>query len=225
MKNRRQKLAIACCVPIFGTAILFWTLPIPVKILEQPADSTMRPYGEIIKTNPLDVCLPSETIPAQTSLELMLATYNRSNTAYYKLEWYEVINGRERELLKQELNAGDAVDNQYESFPIPSSPEKSGQKCFRLVAVDATPGNAITVWLNGQNDPVLRLKANMPLKDALAIYAETNRFGLGIWPMIALFCTCLGALLAFVEYLFLNHEEKDRDANFTHHQGARHKRV
>jgi hypothetical protein len=225
MKQPRLKIALFCLIPVIGIAVLLWILPVPVTILDQPADSAMRPYGEITKANPVEECLPSEAFPQQTSLEIKLATYARNNTAHYQLEWYGVTDDHQKILSQEDLKTNEIADNQFVNFPMPKPMNTPGETCFRLVTNDATPGNAITVWLNAQNDPVLRLKTWMPLKDALARVGETNLFGLGKWPFIALFCICPIALLAFVAFLFLTHEEKDRDANIPHHQGARPKRV
>jgi len=177
---------------------------VPFTIIERAGDGGQQPYGEILPGNPLNYCasdISDYGKSGEVSLELYLATYGRLNTAHYSLQAF-VLNGSAKYILHREmLRAPDVQDNSYRSFVFKPMSVIPGRLCFTLETSDAAPGDAITVWLNGQSNPVYRISASAPLSQVLNRMAVRNIFGLGRDTLFGIFFVCMTAQIWLVIYL------------------------
>jgi hypothetical protein len=201
-------------VPVIAAIILalFLTcfLPLPVTVYENPVTDSLVPYGEILLTNPLVQCLPDlRDLKGYNpiDLELLLATYNRSNNGSYKLETFALQGSTRSELNTQMFNANDVQDNKYRSFTV-TIPENSKELCFSLSAAGASTGNALTIWLNSNNEPILRIRAWTSLRNLLNRMASQNVFGIGKEALFGLSFGYLFVQFWLIIYLIWNGQEK-----------------
>ncbi len=211
---------------VMVAALVFTFLPVPYTLYVQPNDGELRPADPITTQTPLEQCIDGK-FENVTSIDILLATYDRQNTNTNQVEIFTLRDNTKNIIARNEFPSGSVKDNDY--FPIGFSGISTDQKlCFLLSSKDATPQNGITYWLNSQSQPVLKVRSTVPLYKAIEQIASASRFNLPIWVGIAL---CLLYLCANIGALFLIWHEVQKSpqkvpkAASAHSRRARQKRI
>jgi hypothetical protein len=200
-KNRVRYLLLSAAAVAF--AVMFF-LPVKVTLLDIPRDDNMAPYGEITATRPMETCMDNELDLSSyggEEAELLLADYNRVNSSDYMLEIYGLGNNKKDLYARINFGAREIEDNSYKSFNINARGVKPGKLCFGLKSSDARPGNAITVWMNGNSEPVLKISARTSLYDLISRLDSRNVFLPGKWGVLGLFFIYLVSIVFFAVYI------------------------
>jgi len=189
---------------LLASAVAFNFLPVTFTLSENAQDDALKPFGEILPANPLTHCASDIGVYGkyrEVTLALLLANYNRLNTGHYVLQSF-VLNGGDKVILHEEVfSAADVRDNKYKSFVFAPMSTIPGTLCFSLLTGDSTPGNAITVWLNGNGDPVTKITAVAPLPELLTRLGSRHIFGLGREALFGLFFVYLAVQIWLIIYL------------------------
>jgi hypothetical protein len=198
-RNKTIRTAAAITAAIMAASLLCYLfLPVPYTIYVQPDDGALSAADPVTVTTPLQQCLDGG-FSNVTGIDLLLATYQRTNTNLNRFEIFTVDNGKKTTLFTQEFPSGKVKDNDYFSINFPVIPA-IGKFCFSLTSSNATVDNSITYWMNSQSQPVLKLKSTVPLHQAMEQVVGASRFHLPIWLVIALcllyLCANFGALFA-----------------------------
>jgi hypothetical protein len=180
--------------------MLYGYLPVPYTIYVQPNDGSLRTADAITSQTPLQQCIDGD-FENITSIDLLLATYARTNfnTNHYQI--FTIEQGHKRILREGDFDSGSVKDNDYFSIDFrPIETMGEGDFCFLLTSTNATTENQITYWLNGQSQPVLKLKSTVPLHKAIEQIINASRFDLPMWLAVGL---CLLYLFANISVIFL----------------------
>jgi len=180
------------------TLVLYWFLPVSFTIYAQPDKGNLRPADTISTATPLEQCIDG-TFAAVNSLDILLGTYNRQNTNMNHFEIFTFENGQKKVLFKEDFSSAKVEDNDYFAFIFPPM-DIAGKFCFLLTSSDAGNTNGITLWLNSQSEPVLKLTSTMPLHEAVKKMGMENRFHL---PQIAVVALCLLYLASNIAMVIL----------------------
>jgi len=198
-KHHRQNLkkitGIAAVITV--TAAVFAFLPMPYTLYTQPNDGLLTPGDMISEQIPLEQCVTGDFADV-TGIDLLLATYGRTNSNLNYVEIFTLQNDPKNVLFKQEFSSPMVRDNDFFSINFPAI-ESAGRLCFFLESYEATPQNGITYWMNSQSQPVLKLRSTKPLYKAVEKIHDASRFDLPIWLVIAL---CLLYISATVTAIF-----------------------
>jgi hypothetical protein len=192
-------------VVIILTLWLFLYLPVRVTLFAAPQDNGMAPFGEILPNNPLERCANDISVFTpyhELKIDIMLATYNRLNTSNYGFQIFIKQGGRKTVLAEEIIPAASVQDNAYHHFEVEVQPTTPGKLCVRLSTTDAKPGNAITVWLNGEQDPVMKIWAYGQPSMLFKQLANLNHFSLGHDTLLGLFFVYLLAQVWLLFYLY-----------------------
>jgi hypothetical protein len=185
-------------------------LPVHITLLNVGADSGMIPFGGITGRQPLELCLSEQINVASyenVNLELLLATYNRTNTSHYTLSVFETVNGQKKALHKISFEAEGVTDNAYKPFAIHLEENKTVRPCLSLTSTDATSENALTVWLNADSEPVLRITAKENLLGLINHVTGQNTFPLGKEAVLGLFLTYIASQIFLIIYILTRRYE------------------
>lgn len=189
----------------FGLIALFLCVSIlakiPYLIFENP-QTEMVPYEEITTANPLQNCFYLPYLWQDElyidRLDLLFGTYNRTNSANYKLQ----ISDGNNEIFSQTFKAGDLKDNQFQSFNLKNLGFKTGRFCFKISTNDGKLGNAITVWQNSNGDPILKISQDLGLPGIILNNSLNNFFKFGANTDLAIFLIYFSSLLILFAAIF-----------------------
>lgn len=185
---------------LIGTTVFFIgvfiiaMLAVPVTIYQQPNNGGLHPADAITSKTNVQQCINGD-FENISSIEFLFGTFSRQNNSQLKLEIYEFTQEKQKKTLYQSsINTAILSDNTYHAFALPQVDVKE-KFCYKLDSADATSGNAVTVWLNHESDPVLKLKSILPLPKLIEKITQENPFGLNI-----IIVTTLG-IFALISYL------------------------
>jgi len=259
-KNRSKKTVIITVITLLaGTLSIFAVSQIPVAITlyETPADSVMKPFGPITIEHTFKECLPTSLAKsgffnnnnAGTNLELYMATYMQAVDQDYQIILDNQIlpddlidqpgkdrvscgQNCERNYLGTGLLAANSVqDNKYESAAdINMDVLNAGQICIHIRPLHQNPTHPLTIWLDSQNQPVLRLKKVMPLYQAIDHLSKQSPFHIGKELMFGLCLAYIFGLIAFAGIICKSvYEQKSQKQESQtkpqHHKRAGNKRI
>jgi len=201
---------------ILVTLGLFMYLPVMVTIYSAPQDDSLTPLGEILPGNPLEQCTSNISVFTpyhEVNIDIMLATYNRVNTSNYSFQVFVQQDGIKTVLAEELVPANSVEDNAYRHFEVEVPPTTPGKLCIGLSTTDAKPGNAITVWLNGKLDPVMKISAYGKPSMLFGQLADLNDFSLGRDTLLGLFFVYLLVQVWLVFYLYAKQKTTDNPDN------------
>ncbi len=201
--------------------------------------STDQPQVSITVGELLPSAAAGQTFVAEYSglcrIEVLLATYDRSNTGPLTFHLRSSRDARE-DLVTLAFDAADVVDNTYYVFKFPPIRDSAGRSFyFCLEAAHAAPGNAITVWGstedvypdgeavlhglegNGVRDLTLRLGYSPPLWQRVGILARRLTANKpSVWGDVRLYAVLAAVYVVLLFLLFARLLSTDADAEGEH---------
>ena len=226
-KIRPPKSVIITVITLLAGVLSIFAVgsfPVGVTVYEIPIDSVMKPFGPITVEHTFKECLPTDLTKsgvfnnnnAQANLELYTATYMQTVDEDYKVILENQIlpddildepdkdkvscgDGCQRNYLDTGvLKANSVDDNKYENaVTLNEDILKANQICLHIRPHYKNPTHPLTIWLDSQNRPVLRIKRNMPLYQAVDYLSTRSQFHLGKELMFGL---CLAYILGLIGF-------------------------
>jgi hypothetical protein len=231
MKNNSRKYAFPLARAVVATLLalwLFYAIPVHVTIFMISGDKNQFPFGEITKTHPLETCLPSKldlTGYRDVKAELLLATYNRMNTSHYTFEFYNLNNGRKDLINETGFDGAGVSDNSYKAFDLQQDSTTIANPCFSLISDDAMDENAITVWMNGKSEPIIKISAAANMSGLINRLNNRNIILLGEKTVLGVFFIYLVSLIYLALYLLTNRDGAKEISKPAHHKRTHSRRV
>ncbi len=227
-KTRLFYLGILVASLLLAVALMLF-FPVRVTVLNNEPDENMTPYGAIKSTSPLDLCMPSYVILEgyrDIGFDLMLATFDRENSSRYSFKVYGLEKGKKSIFTETEFSSAGLTDNSYKSFPLSSQNAGTSKLCFSLASSEATDKDSITIWMNGQSEPVIKIAATTNVANMIRLAAQRNAFPLGETAVLGLFLIYLVSQFWLIGYLLITRPDAEKEiSKSAHHQRADRRRV
>ena len=138
---------------VFSFTVFLYLINGPAVILTRPGSVTLpgrnipkeEPVGELTNQVIIAQEFVSECRGTITEVNLMLATYGRTNTHPVLVRLFDMSNNRI--IAEHSFSAQSVTDNSWYSIPIPPLSGSFGKTYqISLSSPESAPGNAITVW-------------------------------------------------------------------------------
>ena len=122
-----------------------------------------------------------------------------------------------------------AKDNEYvDVMTLNQVMLQAKQICLHIIPLNENPVHPLTIWLNSQNLPVLRIRTHVSIIEALQEITEQNTFNLGNNVLFTLCLAYFVGLLSFLGIIFyaaFSRKAPQPAQKSSHHPRAGHKRV
>ena len=114
-------------------------------------NTSLQPIGEIIEGAAISQSVHSE-FDNLTAISVLMATYARKNTSHIK---FSLLTSDDQEVASQEVSATTIKDNSLYYFAFPMLTNSKGKTYhFKIVSPDAQSGNALTAWMNENENEI-----------------------------------------------------------------------
>lgn len=191
-------IALAICI----------VLPVQYTLYAQPNDGDLHPADPLTMQTPLQQCIEGR-FENVTNFDILFGTYGRRNTNAIHAEFFTLENGKKNILAEKDFSSSILKDNDYYSITFPAI-TAAPKFCFMLDSGDGTAQNSVTYWLNGQSQPVVKVRSTVPLYKAMEKIVEASRFGLPNWAAVALCLLYLGATVGALFIIWNETQEKQQ---------------
>lgn len=254
----QEKTGVITVITLFLCGLSIYAvlqIPVAVNLLELPQSSEMKPFGPITVGRPYKQCLPSDLTDSRVfrnnisgaRLELYMATYHQQIDADYSVILDnqllpddlidepmrdKVACGEKctRNYLDLGVLKGSSVQDNSYSDAVVLDGDLSGEEkiCLHIRPLYKDSTYPLTIWLDSQSRPVLRVKKQIPLYQAADYLSIGSPFHLGKELMFGLCLAYLLGLMGFVAIICRsvyeqNRQKQESQAKSEHHKGAGHK--
>lgn len=258
-KQSKKSVIITVITLLAGVLSIFavGSIPVGITVYEIPTDSVMKPFGPITIEHTFKECLPTDPANSgvfnnnntEVDLELYMATYMQEVEGEYQviidnqilpddridepdIDKVSCGEGCERNYLDKEVFGANSVqDNKYKRVvALNEDVMKQEMICLHIRPLYQNPTHPLTIWLNSQNEPVLRLKREMPLYQAADYLSRQSQFRLGKELMFGLCLAYILGLIGFAGFICKSvyeqkYQKQELQTKSQHHSGTGDKRI